>query len=127
MSSNEKVVPSPEPSATITGGQASKKTRMSSPILRSIDDSGRYAEITFIDGLNYSLKHPGNRTAAEWKSISLTEKITTIYLLEKAFEFMIKPINHSKQPNIDDIHPKELEVWTLVVQRFLTGKLEQEI
>ncbi|NCN11264.1 MAG: hypothetical protein GW938_15610 [Leptospira sp.] len=107
--------------------KSSNKVKMQSPILRKIDDTGRYAEITFIDGRNYALHHPGNRKAAEWKSISLTDKISTIDLMERAFEFVVKPINHNFQPNVDDIHPKELEVWTLVVQRFLAGKLEQEI
>lgn len=107
--------------------EVAKTKRISKPILRKIDDSGTYAEITFIDGLNYSLKHPGNRTAAEWRSISITEKLTSIDLIEKSIEFVIKPIGHSKELNIDSMHPRELEVWAVVVQRFLSGKLEQEI
>ena len=107
--------------------QSSNKANMQSPILRKIDDTGRYAELTFIDGKNYALNHPGNRKAAEWRSISLTDKISTIDLMEKAFEFVVKPIGHNFQPNVDNLHPKHLEVWTLVVQRFLAGNLEQEL
>jgi hypothetical protein len=111
----------------VVGSSSSQKVKPKSPILRKVDDLGMRAEITFIDGLDYRLIHPGNRKAMEWKSFSVMEKINHEELLDKSFEFCVEPIGHNHKPQIDKLHPRELEVWILLITRFLSGKLEQEV
>ncbi len=95
------------------------------PILKKVSDDGRKAEITFIDGLDYRLEHPGNRKADEWRGVSLTEKISNGDLMDNFLEHCVFPMGAHSKPNFDSLHPYSAEVWSKMAHRFLAGKLDK--
>ncbi|RHX87304.1 LIC_12613 family protein [Leptospira stimsonii] len=98
----------------------------SEPILESVDDDAKVAQIHFIDGRRYKLQHPGNRKALRWRqeSISLTEGLNQDKLLDKFFKFCVKGVGHSFEPTLDAIEPNHVEVWLHLANRFLKWELE---
>ncbi|MBM9576954.1 hypothetical protein JWG45_07285 [Leptospira sp. 201903070] len=98
----------------------------SEPILETVDDDARVAQIHFVDGRKYKLQHPGNRKALRWRqeSISLTEGLNQDKLLDKFFKFCVKGVGHSFEPTLDTIEPNHVEVWLQIANRFLKWELE---
>ncbi|EQA54584.1 hypothetical protein LEP1GSC052_1983 [Leptospira kmetyi serovar Malaysia str. Bejo-Iso9] len=98
----------------------------SEPILETIDDDAKVAQIHFVDGRRYKLQHPGNRKALRWRqeSISLTEGLNQDKLMDKFFKFCVRPMGHSFEPTLDIIEPNHVEVWLNVANRFLKWELE---
>ncbi|WP_404820593.1 LIC_12613 family protein [Leptospira yasudae] len=98
----------------------------SEPILETIDDDAKVAQIHFVDGRRYKLQHPGNRKALRWRqeSISLTEGLNQDKLMDKFFKFCVKPVDHGFEPTLDVIEPNHVEVWLHVANRFLKWELE---
>ncbi|WP_156781779.1 LIC_12613 family protein [Leptospira tipperaryensis] len=98
----------------------------SEPILETVDDDARVAQIHFVDGRKYKLQHPGNRKALRWRqeSISLTEGLNQDKLLDKFFKFCVKGVGHSFEPTLDVIEPNHVEVWLHLANRFLKWELE---
>ncbi|MBM9501598.1 hypothetical protein JWG44_15195 [Leptospira sp. 201903071] len=98
----------------------------SEPILETIDDDAKVAQIHFVDGRRYKLQHPGNRKALRWRqeSISLTEGLNQDKLLDKFFKFCVKGVGHSFEPTLDAIEPNHVEVWLQIANRFLKWELE---
>ena len=103
----------------------SEKSLPKNPILKTISTDGRKAEITFIDGLDYRLEHPGNRKADEWRGVSLTEKISNGDLMDNFLEHCVFPMGTHSKPNFDTLHPYASEVWSKTAHRFLAGKLDR--
>lgn len=101
------------------------KTLPKNPILKKILPDGSQAEITFIDGLDYRLQHPGNRKADEWRGVSLTEKISNGDLMDNFFQYCVIPMGSHSKPNFDSLHPYAAEVWSKMAHRFLGGKLDR--
>lgn len=98
----------------------------SKPILDMIDDDGKIAKITFVDGRKYQLQHPGNRKALQWKqnSMQIGSSMRFDELLDKFFQFCVIPLGHEFQPNLDNINPRHTEVWLQLCNRFLSWDLE---
>lgn len=98
----------------------------SEPILETVDDDVRVAQIHFVDGRRYKLQHPGNRKALRWRqeSISLTEGLNQDKLLDKFFKFCVKSVGHAFEPTLDTIEPNHVEVWLRLANRFLKWELE---
>lgn len=92
----------------------------------SIERDGLVAIIRFVDGKNYRLQHPGNRTYLEWQKefFTVTEGMDVAKFLDKAFEYCVIPEGHTFRPTVDTVKPKELGVWSRVLRRFLDGDLE---
>ena len=105
--------------------EKSEKALPKNPILKKITPDGRKAEITFIDGLDYRLEHPGNRKADEWRGVSLTEKISNGDLMDNFLEYCVFPMGTHNKPNFDSLHPYAAEVWSKTAHRFLGGKLDR--
>lgn len=106
-------------------GEKIDKALPKNPILKKISPDGRKAEITFIDGLDYRLEHPGNRKADEWRGVSLTEKISNGDLMDNFLEYCVIPMGTHPKPNFDSLHPYAAEVWSKTAHRFLGGKLDR--
>jgi hypothetical protein len=89
------------------------------------EQDGKIVTIRFIDGKQYRLQHPGNRTYLEWQKefFSLTEGMDQAKFLDKAFEFCVIPDGHDFKPTVDTIKPKEVGVWSRALRRFCDGSL----
>lgn len=87
--------------------------------------NGKILLIQFIDELKYKLQHPGNRTKLQWEQecFSLSEGVDREKLLDYWFENIVIAENHEFQPNLDNVSPKELETWEVLLRRFLGGEL----
>ncbi|MCL8311595.1 hypothetical protein M9Y90_13110 [Leptospira interrogans] len=98
----------------------------SEPILETVDNDAKVAQILFVDGKRYKLQHPGNRKALRWRqeSISLTEGLNQDKLLDKFFKFCVKPVEHTFEPTLDVVEPNHVEVWLYIANRFLKWELE---
>ena len=96
------------------------------PVILSSEQDGKIIRIQFIDGKNYKLQHPGNRTYLEWQqeTFDLQEGLDTISFLDKVFEHCVIPDGHDFKPTIDDVKPAELEVWQRLLRRFLRGDID---
>ena len=111
--------------------EVSKKEKqvliIDSPILLKSEMDGLILEITFVDGKNYKLQHPGNRMAMRWQEecFNLTKgKISQEKLIDKCFEHCVFPIAHDFKPTLDTIKPSHRGVWVSMLTRFLDGNLE---
>ena len=102
---------------------------MSTVSVLSSENDGRVVVIRFIDGKNYRLQHPGNRTYLEWQKefFSLTEGVDQAKFLDKAFEYCVIPENHSFKPTVDTVKPKDLGVWGRVLRRFFDGDVDPPV
>ncbi|HPA70771.1 MAG TPA: hypothetical protein PKY31_00790 [Spirochaetota bacterium] len=91
-----------------------------------IEKDGKIVVIKFIDGKKYRLQHPGNRTYLAWQKefFSVVEGMDMALFLDKAFEHCVIPEGHDFKPTVDDVKPKELEVWGRMLRRFLGGDLD---
>lgn len=96
------------------------------PILISSERDGQIVNIQFIDGRNYKLQHPGNRTYMEWQNetFDMEKGLDTIGFLDNAFEHCVIPDGHDFKPTIDNVKPAELEVWQKLLRRFLRGDID---
>jgi hypothetical protein len=99
------------------------------PVILKDEDDGAHIDITFIDGKNYHLQHPGNRARLRWERqfFSLSNGLDLERFLDTAFEHCVIPLGHSFKPEINSVKPKELEVWALMLRRFLDGNLQAAI
>ncbi|WP_244939864.1 LIC_12613 family protein [Leptospira adleri] len=106
--------------------ESDSSARPGEPILETVDDDAKVAQIHFIDGRRYKLQHPGNRKALRWRqeSISLTEGLNQDKLLDKFFKFCVKGVGHGFEPTLDTIEPNHVEVWLHLANRFLKWELE---
>ncbi|EMY78966.1 hypothetical protein LEP1GSC060_0777 [Leptospira weilii serovar Ranarum str. ICFT] len=106
--------------------ESETRTNPAEPILETVDDDARVAQIHFVDGRKYKLQHPGNRKALRWRqeSISLTEGLNQDKLLDKFFKFCVSSVGHSFEPTLDTIEPNHVEVWLRLANRFLKWELE---
>lgn len=96
------------------------------PIVLSMDEDGRNARIKFIDGLEYRIQHPGNRSKLEWdkRYFNPATGLDIGGYLDKFFEHCVFPEGHEKRPNIDSVTPKELGAWQELLRPFLEGGLD---
>ncbi len=98
--------------------------KMTNPVVTKMAPDGKVVHIRFIDGKNYKLQHPGNRTYLQWQEeyITLTG-ISQEKFLDLAFEHCVIPEGHAGKPTIDSVNPSELGVWGKLLRRFLEGDL----
>ncbi len=95
--------------------------------INEIESDGRMAVVTFVDGKQYKLQHPGNRTYIQWQQEYVTPMgFNMEEFLDKSFEHVVIPMGHDFKPTIDNIKPKELEVWQKLLRRFLGGDIESD-
>jgi len=74
----------------------------------------------------YKFQHPGNREWLKLQSKMLdikTQSIDMEKLIDYCFEHVVHPAEGGKL-KLDDLHPRELEAWQLVLPRFLRGELD---
>lgn len=91
----------------------------------SDEDEGMKIKIEFIDGKDYLLVHPGNRTHADWIKNAFkanTGEINATYLADQFFEHCVSPIGHNFRPTLDNLSPKKAGIWSVILSRFLEGK-----
>jgi hypothetical protein len=95
------------------------------PIVLSSESDGRIILIEFIDGRKYKIQHPGNRTWMEWQQemFDLENGINNIGFLDNVFEHCVIPEGHTFKPDIDNVKPRELEVWQKFLRNFLRGEI----
>lgn len=94
-----------------------------------IENDGKVVIIEFVDGRKYRLQHPGNRTHLQWQKeyFSVTEGFDQAKFLDNAFEYCVIPEGHEFRPTIDNIKPKELEVWGRMLRRFFVGDIDSMV
>ncbi len=100
--------------------------RTTTPIVTAEEMNGKIVHITFIDGKKYKLQHPGNRTKLAWEkeTMNVATGMDREKYLDYAFEHCVIPEDHDSKPTIDNLHPKELEVWEKLLRRFLDGDIQ---
>jgi hypothetical protein len=95
---------------------------MDSIVVKKVSQDGKIAYITFVDGRDYKLQHPGNRVYMEWEQEFVTMTgINMTQFMDKAFEYCVVPDNHAFKPSIDNIKPREVGAWQKVLRQFLGG------
>ncbi|MDV6235824.1 hypothetical protein CH379_009315 [Leptospira ellisii] len=126
MSAEDTILNIKEKEYSKNKGGEGETSPLSEPVLETVDDDARVAQILFVDGRRYKLQHPGNRKALRWRqeSISLTEGLSQDKLLDKFFKFSVKPSGHTFEPTLDAIEPNHVEVWLHIANRFLKWELE---
>ncbi|MCL2154187.1 MAG: hypothetical protein FWH53_00840 [Leptospirales bacterium] len=95
------------------------------PTILKSEQDGKIIYIKFVDGKEYKLQHPGNRTHLEWQqeTFDFEKGLDTISFLDKAFEHCVIPEGHGFKPTIDNVKPHELEVWQKFLRMFLRGEI----
>ena len=95
------------------------------PVVLSSEKDGQVVYIKFIDGKEYKLQHPGNRTYLQWQQemFDFEKGLDTISFLDNAFEHCVIPEGHDFKPTIDNVKPQELEVWQKLLRMFLRGEI----
>jgi len=103
-----------------------KKT--TTPIVTGESMNGKMLHIDMIDGRKYKLLHPGNRTKLAWEKecINIASGIDREKHLDYSFEHCVIPDGHDFKPTVDNVTPKELEVWEKLLRRFLDGDIQYE-
>jgi hypothetical protein len=96
------------------------------PIIKKLSSNGDKAEITFVDGRDYELQHPGIRVNMEWQkeNFNITEGFDNAAMLDNFFEHCVYPIGHGNKPDLDSITPAEATAWSKVMHKFLSGDLQ---
>lgn len=104
------------------------KTTTSNPIITGEEQDGKIIHIKFVDGNNYILQHPGNRTKLRWEKDCYTlTGMDHEKFLDLAMEHCVFPNGHDSKPSIDSVKPKEMEVWQRLLRRFLDGDIEEMV
>lgn len=99
--------------------------KLTNPVVSKMLQDGKVVHVRFIDGKNYKLQHPGNRTYLQWQEeyITLTG-ISQEKFLDLAFEHCVIPEPGATKPTIDTVKPSDLGVWSKLLRRFLEGDLD---
>lgn len=105
-----------------------KKTT-TTPIITGESSNGQMIHIDFIDGKKYKLLHPGNRTKLAWEkeTMNIATGIDREKYLDYAFEHCVISDGHDFKPGVDNVTPKELEVWEKLLRRFLDGDIQYAV
>lgn len=104
-----------------------KKT--TTPIVTGESMNGKMLHIDMIDGRKYKLLHPGNRTKLAWEkeTMNIATGIDREKYLDYAFEHCVIPDGHDFKPGLDNVTPKEADVWEKLLSRFLGGDIQYQM
>ena len=101
---------------------------MNPKVIEYLND-GRVVVVEFPDKRVYKLQHPGNRKKLEWEKdyFNPATGIDRAKFLDYCFDNCVIAENGAEPPTVDEVNPKELEVWQRLLRRFLDGDLEPPV
>lgn len=96
------------------------------PVIKGVEMDGKVVYVEFIDGRTYKLQHPGNRMKMRWEKecFNPIHGLDLEQFMDRAFEHCVIPEGHNFHPTVDEVEPRELEVWIRLIRRFLDGDLD---
>lgn len=73
---------------------------------------------------SYKLQHPGNRAKMEMETRFFNiQKIDRAGFLDYCFDNVVIPVK-GERPDLDSIHPINVEVWSELLRMFLDGTIK---